>query len=113
MRFLTLFLCVWLQLHLHGRPRSPPWTKLAATATAGNTSLELRESTDWQPGDEIFVTSTEYSMLQAERFTLVAVSEDGRTVELDTPLLYDHWGAGWTSDDGKQWRARTLCGLLK
>ena len=89
------------ELSLHGRPRTPPWTKLGATAHVGNTTLVLREDTEWEAGDRIFVTSTEYSMLQAEERTIIGVSADGRTVELDFPLEYTHWGDGWMSDDGK------------
>ena len=82
------------ELSLHGRPRTPPWTKLGATAHVGNTTLVLREDTEWEVGDRIFVSSTEYSMLQAEERTIIGVSADGRTVELDFPLEYTHWGDG-------------------
>jgi hypothetical protein len=87
------------ELYLHGRHRVS-WTKLAETATVGNTTLVLRDDTDWEVGDHIFVSSTEHQMLQAEECYIIAVSSDGRVVEIDKPLIYEHWGAGWISEDG-------------
>ena len=87
------------ELFMHGRPRTP-WTKLAETAYVGNTTLVLRDETDWEVGDHIFISSTEHQMLQAEESYISAVSADGRRVELTKPLIYEHWGEGWTSEDG-------------
>ena len=87
------------ELFMHGRPRIP-WTKLAETAHVGNSTIILRDETDWEVGDQIFISSTEYQMLQAEECYIAAVSSDGRRVELTKPLIYEHWGEGWTSDDG-------------
>ena len=90
------------ELYLHGRPRLRSWTKLAETVEPGNTTLVLREDTDWEAGDHIFVSSTDYQMLQAEECYIKAVlSSDGRVIEVTRPLQYQHWGAGWTSTDGK------------
>jgi len=90
------------ELRLFGRPRIP-WTKLAETALVGNTTITLLDDTDWGVGDSIFISSSEHNFLEAEERVITAVlSSDGRVVELDKPLLYDHWGAGWTSADGTE-----------
>ena len=85
---------------MHGLPRLP-WTKLAETADVGNTTLVLQEATDWMPGDHIFVSSTELEQLEAEECFIRTVSDGGRVIEITKPLLYRHWGAGWTSADGQ------------
>ena len=41
-------------LELHGESRTP-WTRLAATATAGSTQLLLNAATDWRTGDRVVV----------------------------------------------------------
>jgi hypothetical protein len=89
-------------LSMHGRPRLP-WTKLARTAGVGNSTLELVDETDWEPGDVLVVTSSEYDQLEAEEVAVVAVAvaAGGRVVEVAPPLRFAHWGAGWVSADGK------------
>ena len=88
------------ELYLHGRPRMTPWTKLAETARVGNTTLVLREDTDFEPGDLIIVTTTEKNMLETEECEVASASADGRVIEIVKPLIYTHWGAGWVSEDG-------------
>jgi hypothetical protein len=36
-------------LDLHGRPRYPPWTQLAANSMAGSTTITLKQPVDWEP----------------------------------------------------------------
>src|SRR5690606_24919377 len=52
-------------LNLHGN-RSNSWTKLAKTAEAGSTSIEVLDASQWQAGDEIVLASTDYNPRQAE-----------------------------------------------
>lgn len=101
------------ELYLHGKERIA-WTKLAATAHVGNTTIHLRDDTDWGPGDHIFISSTEYNQFQAEERYVIHASKDGRTIELDKPLIYKHWGEGWMSvDTGATMEAYTASvGLL-
>ena len=80
-----------LQLFMHGRQRVP-WSKLAVTVPAGNTTMVVRDDTDWAQGDKIFVSSTDLQMLHAEEKFIKHVSSDGRTIELDKPLIYEHKG---------------------
>jgi hypothetical protein len=98
-------------LYMFGMPRIP-WTKLAETATVGNTTLVLKDETDWKAGDKIFVTSTEFNHLQAEELTVKATSQGGRIVEITTPLIYEHWGSGWSSGADSIDEYRASVGLL-
>jgi hypothetical protein len=76
-------------LNLHG-DRTNTWTKLAKTAAAGSTSIEVLNASQWRAGDEIVLASTDFDPRQAERRTIAAVS--GNTVSLDKPLEYMHFG---------------------
>ena len=68
------------------------WTQLNGTAEAGAIQLTLADATAWQVGDRIAIASTDFSLDQAEERTVIAVSEDGRTITLDQPLEYMHYG---------------------
>jgi cell migration-inducing and hyaluronan-binding protein len=76
-------------LNLHG-DRTNTWTKLASTATAGSTSIEVLNAAGWRVGDEIVLASTDYDPRQAERRTVSAIS--GNTITLDKKLDYMHFG---------------------
>jgi len=76
-------------LNLHG-DRTHTWTKLAATAAAGATSIQVLDAAGWRVGDEIVLASTDYDPRQAERRSITAVS--GNTLTLDKPLQYMHFG---------------------
>ena len=76
-------------LNLHGN-RTNSWTKLANTAEAGATSIDVLDAAQWRVGDEIVLASTDYDPRQAERRTIAAIS--GNTLTLDQPLEYMHFG---------------------
>jgi len=76
-------------LNLHG-DRSNSWTKLAATAPAGSTSIEVSNAGGWRKGDVIVLASTDFDPHQAERRTIAGIS--GNTVTLDSKLEYMHYG---------------------
>jgi cell migration-inducing and hyaluronan-binding protein len=76
-------------LNLHG-DRKHTWTKLAQTAAAGATSIQVLDATGWRAGDEIVLASTDFDPRQAERRTITAVK--GNTITLDKKLDYMHFG---------------------
>ena len=76
-------------LNLHG-DRQHGWTKLARTAEAGSSAIEVLDASDWRAGDEIVLASTDFDPRQAERRTITAAS--GNTLTLDRPLEYMHFG---------------------
>ncbi len=76
------------------------WTQLDTTAAAGATTLRLSEDTDWEVGDRIAIASSGFDMDEAEERTIVAVSNDGRTVTLDQALENDHYGEVDTYNNG-------------
>jgi cell migration-inducing and hyaluronan-binding protein len=76
-------------LNLHGN-RKDSWTKLAATAAAGSTSIEVLKVGDWKKGDQIVLASTDFDPRQAETRTISAIG--GNKITLDKKLDYMHFG---------------------
>jgi hypothetical protein len=76
-------------LNLHG-DRTHTWSKLASTANAGATSIQVLNAQGWKVGDEIVLASTDYNPRQAERRTITAIS--GNNITLDRKLDYMHFG---------------------
>ncbi|HEX7242604.1 MAG TPA: G8 domain-containing protein, partial [Longimicrobiaceae bacterium] len=95
-------------LEVHGEPRTP-WLRLAATAAKGATQLVLERAPDWRPGDRLAVASTDYDPAQAEEVTVRSVS--GKTVTLEQPLRFAHWGT-MQSYAGRPLDERAEVGLL-
>jgi cell migration-inducing and hyaluronan-binding protein len=76
-------------LDVHGARRLA-WTRLASTADAGATSLQLERSHDWRIGDRIVIASTDFDPNHAEERLVTGGS--GTHLLLDAPLVHRHWG---------------------
>ena len=76
-------------LNLHG-DRTNSWTKLAKTAEAGSSSIEVLNAAGWRVGDEIVLASTDFDPRQAERRTISAIR--GNAITLDRKLDFMHFG---------------------
>eukprot|EP00759_Apiculatamorpha_spiralis_P009384 PhF_6_TR15991/c1_g1_i1/m.25091 len=81
-------------IDLHGIPRNPTWTKLVATANAGDQFIVLQGPVDWKQGEKIVVTSTDYEKEHAEErlITNVVASGTNVRVQFSEPLQYQHYG---------------------
>lgn len=88
-------------LSLHGTLFTPTWTRLAATAKAGDTVLLVQDVPNWQPGQKIVITTTDLKdardFHKNEELTISAVytTSLGSTVgaiRVTTPLAYTHYG---------------------
>lgn len=95
-------------LELHGQPRLA-WTRLAQSAPAGSTTLNLERAPDWAPGDTLTLASTDFNPGQTEQVTVQRVSGTG--VTLSAPLKYSHW-AQTTTLGGLALSERAEVGLL-
>jgi hypothetical protein len=81
-------------LDLHGVPRDVTWTNLEATVEAGATQISLIESVDWQVGEEIVITSTDFDKDHAEtRFITAIIPGAKPLITLDEPLSFKHYAA--------------------
>ena len=76
-------------LNLHG-DRTHSWTKLAATAKAGSSKINVLDGSGWRKGDVIVLASTDFDPHQAEERTIAGIR--GNTITLDKPLKYMHFG---------------------
>src|SRR5690606_15378392 len=76
-------------LNLHG-DRTHTWTKLAQTAEAGTTAIQVLDASGWRAGDEIVLASTDFDPRQAERRTIAAIA--GNAITLDRALEFMHFG---------------------
>ncbi len=77
------------KLSLHG-DRENAWTKLAKTAKAGSSQIEVLDASGWRKGDQIVLASTDFDPRQAETRIVTAIS--GNALTLDRPLEYMHFG---------------------
>src|SRR5204862_2860050 len=74
---------------LHGTEKNS-WTKLAKTAAAGSTTIDVLNAGGWKKGQTIVLASTDFDPHQAERRNIAAIS--GNTITLDKKLDYMHFG---------------------
>lgn len=81
-------------LDIHGVHKKS-WTDLDSTVMPGDTQMTLVEEVDWEVGDYIMITSTDYDQYEAEFFTVTdnAVSNGKSTLTLDKALKYKHYAA--------------------
>jgi hypothetical protein len=97
------------RMEFHGSPMSRTWLKLGATAKPGDTEVVLSDPvTGWKAGDRVIVTATKRDESESgtrrpgKRNRKVFTEErnvkavDGAKVTLETPLEYEHLGAGET-----------------
>jgi len=78
-------------LEMHGVPRTPTWTSLAATANPGDTTVTLISAVDWQVGEVVVIAPTSYESTEAEERTIISVDNSNPSapvLTLDSPLLY-------------------------
>jgi hypothetical protein len=89
---------------IHGAIKTPTFARTAIEPRAGHASVSLGPPVSgWRPGDRVFLPDTRQVPtdhwfdpsypLQIEERTVQAVSPDGRTVTLASPLGFDHRGA--------------------
>jgi cell surface hyaluronidase len=77
------------KIRMFGEPRVN-WTKLAATANAGNSVITLERTVDWRVGEKIVIAPSGYDGNETEERTITAVN--GTAITLDRALAYRHWG---------------------
>ena len=77
------------------------WTQLESTAEAGSNELVLQDNTGWEVGDKIAIAATGNDWEEAEEFTILSISDDGKTVTLDGDLSFTHRGITESYDNVK------------
>ena len=77
-------------LFVNARATTVTYSKLAATANAQDTTIEIEQQSDWRVGDRIVVSSSDYAWRQAEERVITSIS--GKTISFAEPLKYQHYG---------------------
>ena len=67
------------------------WVRLDATAPAASTTLTLDRSVNWQQGDRLVVTTTDWHASHSEE-VILAAPPDGTALTLNAPLAFTHAG---------------------
>nr|XP_047143668.1 fibrocystin-L-like isoform X2 [Hydra vulgaris] len=102
---------VFGNLSMFGNPHKVHWTRLNETMQKNAQFLSVIDKTDWVVGDVIVVTTSTFEPRQAEKFTIVAVFDDGRRFKVDTPSQYSHT-ASLHSINGRNFSMSAKVGLL-
>jgi hypothetical protein len=98
---------VFGKVSMHGSVRTPTFLRLSTEPRAGHTTLTLSAPVSgWKIGDRLVLPDTRHlkesevtgggwvnAVNQWEERTVQAISADGMTVTLNSPLQYDHSGA--------------------
>ncbi len=96
--------CCSARMDLHGAPLSRTWVKLGADVQPKDASVMLSEEvTGWRVGDEVIVTGSKHQYrnrtfrdnpdsVGTEKRKITKI--EGRTLHLDKPLEYEHFGSG-------------------
>lgn len=53
-------------LKFYGAPRTPTWTKLASTASTGDSTITLLDEVNWRVGDKIVIAITGRNLKEFE-----------------------------------------------
>lgn len=77
-------------LDLHGMAHNVSWTRLAATALAGQNTITLSQPVNWVVGDRIVLTTTDTRIDHVEENTITAISGGGTVLTLASALTYTH-----------------------
>jgi hypothetical protein len=75
------------------------WVRLNGTISSsqkGTTSFSVDRPVDWQSGDQIVLTSTDYLPAHSEELTIDTVSPNGTTITVQPPGVQNpHWGEAY------------------
>ena len=108
-------LAVTGSLRLYGSTPNRIWTKLYSSGFVGDSQITLLDAVDWSRGDEIVIAPTEYGYTEHEKMTIVSISADKKTLTLDSPLKFFHYGDTnytYSSSFGQILDMRAAVGLL-
>lgn len=83
------------ELDVFGTLFQPTWTRLAVTAESGDDIVELAESVDWDPGQEVVVVTSirrDYPYQNQNEIRTIVSRPSAKSIQLDAPLAYLHYG---------------------
>eukprot|EP01088_Endostelium_zonatum_P016610 TRINITY_DN455_c0_g2_i1.p1 TRINITY_DN455_c0_g2~~TRINITY_DN455_c0_g2_i1.p1 ORF type:complete len:1474 (-),score=364.80 TRINITY_DN455_c0_g2_i1:29-4450(-) len=81
-------------LDIHAKQYHYTWTRLAANAAAGDDRIYLQDAVNWEPGQEVLITTTFYQddwWDQNEIRVIKAIDYSMNIVQFTQPLSYNHY----------------------
>jgi hypothetical protein len=84
------------RIRLHGVPPAPAWTRLSATANAGDTEIVVHGPVNWEKNDQIAIASTGFDGTQADEAIIESIDDPNSAkprLKLKEALKYRHLGA--------------------
>jgi hypothetical protein len=76
------------------------WGRLNGSVKTGDTALNLDRAVNWQPGDQIAITSTDYVPSHSEQLEIASITPNtsGTAITLKNPVQYPHYGQTFSLD---------------
>ncbi|MCH2045568.1 MAG: T9SS type A sorting domain-containing protein [Saprospiraceae bacterium] len=102
------------ELRLHGQSKKS-WSNLEGNVNPGTNQITMKESVDWKIGDQILIVPSSTNYWEAEKRVITAISNNSRTLTLNSSLAYPHKGVVKSYSRGNQtWTAdlRAEVGVL-
>ncbi len=99
-------------LDVHGKPRSPTWTRLSQTLLANTDQITLADQVDWLPGEQIVITTTSFRAVQNEIFIISKKLPDNKTLVLNRNASYEHIVFEESLSNGQSYKIAAAVGLL-
>lgn len=77
------------------------WARLDGSVKQGDSSLTIDRLVNWQPGDQIAITSTDYVPSHSEQIEIATVTQSGTetTITVKKPFEYPHFGRTFPLDN--------------
>lgn len=89
---------------LHGAP-TQSWVRIDDTVNSGERLISLSERVNWKIGQSIILTSTQRDLEQTEVLTIKAISSDQLQIQVEEPIVYEHYAGTHSYDNGKSGNA--------
>lgn len=108
-------LAVTGNMKLYGKGTNKTWTHLAKSVNNGENVIVLSEAVDWAAGNIVVIGPTETDNTHHEKFTILQISDDKKTITLNEKLQYFHYGSEnttYNSEFGSVLDMRAAVGLL-
>ncbi|KAM3136087.1 hypothetical protein pb186bvf_011892 [Paramecium bursaria] len=91
--------CYQCNLQIFGKPKTPVWTLLNKTIEIGDNQVLLDERVNWNIGDQIVVTSSDFDQKQSETKRIIDIQQDNHLIIVDSPFQYQHYSKIEQYDD--------------
>ena len=81
-------------IEIHGKPKSPVWTRLSATANVDDSAIEIDGDVNWEVKDKIVIAPSSFKQEEAEEAIIKSIEKQSTKtiITLESPLNFTHLG---------------------